>query len=84
MATPAHPPYPGDPCAIGSLWYLSPEQLRGSRWYGTAVDVWALGCVMFELLSGVPLFLDIENEDDLLIPHGGAAPGRSCTGGNFF
>ncbi|CAN6181774.1 unnamed protein product [Urochloa humidicola] len=67
MATPARPPYPGDPCAVGSLWYLSPEQLRGSRWYGTAVDVWALGCVMFELLAGVPLFLDIENEDDLLM-----------------
>ncbi|CAN6210293.1 unnamed protein product [Urochloa humidicola] len=32
MATPARPPYPGDPCAVGTLWYLSPEQLRGSRW----------------------------------------------------
>nr|CAB3452992.1 unnamed protein product [Digitaria exilis] len=67
MATPARPPYPEDPCSVGTLWYLSPEQLMGSRWYGTAVDVWALGCVMFELLAGEPLFVDIETEDDMLM-----------------
>ncbi|KAG2633953.1 putative cyclin-dependent kinase F-2 [Panicum virgatum] len=67
MATPARPPYPEDPCSVGTLWYLAPEQLRGSRWYGTAVDVWALGCVMFELLAGEPLFVDAETDEDLLV-----------------
>ncbi|XP_025819391.1 putative cyclin-dependent kinase F-2 [Panicum hallii] len=41
--------------------------LRGSRWYGAAVDVWALGCVMFKLLAGEPLFMDVEVDADLLM-----------------
>ena len=32
-----------------TLWYRAPEVLLGSRRYGTAVDMWALGCVCVEL-----------------------------------
>ncbi|CAF4878056.1 unnamed protein product, partial [Rotaria magnacalcarata] len=35
----------------------APELLVGDRQYGTAVDVWAIGCVFCELYSGVPLVL---------------------------
>ncbi|KAL6641647.1 hypothetical protein ACP70R_019828 [Stipagrostis hirtigluma subsp. patula] len=65
MATPVRPPYTEK--RVGSLWYNSPEQLMGSRCYGTAVDVWALGCVMFELLTGETLFEEVDTEDDMLV-----------------
>jgi serine/threonine protein kinase len=65
MATPVRPPYREE--CVGSLWYRSPEQLMGSRCYGTTVDVWALGCVMAELLTGEPLFVHVDTEDDMLM-----------------
>jgi cell division cycle 2-like protein len=37
----------------------------GSRCYGAAVDMWALGCVMAELLTGQPLF-EADTEEDVL------------------
>jgi len=41
--------------AYGTLYYCSPEILLG-RTYGGGVDVWAAGCVMYELVTGVPPF----------------------------
>ena len=32
-------------------WYRAPELLYGSCKYGAAVDMWALGCVLAELLG---------------------------------
>uniref|UniRef100_J3N118 [RNA-polymerase]-subunit kinase n=1 Tax=Oryza brachyantha TaxID=4533 RepID=J3N118_ORYBR len=46
---PAGKPY--DECRVGTLPYTSPEQLAGNRCYGPAVDMWALGCIMGELLT---------------------------------
>jgi cell division cycle 2-like protein len=66
MAVPARPAgelYPEE--TVAALWYRAPELLRGSRTYGSAVDMWALGCVMSELLTGEPLFEDAETENDV-------------------
>jgi serine/threonine protein kinase/tetratricopeptide (TPR) repeat protein len=41
---------------MGSLYYLAPEQARGERQIGPAVDIYALGCVLFECLDGAPPF----------------------------
>ena len=41
---------------IGTPGYMSPEQARGDRDIDARVDVFALGCVLFELLSGHPAF----------------------------
>jgi serine/threonine protein kinase len=43
--------------AVGSLDYMAPEQVRGEEVTG-ATDVYALGCVMFECISGAPPFAD--------------------------
>jgi len=37
-------------------WYRAPELLVGDASYGKAVDVWAIGCIFVELLTGQPLF----------------------------
>jgi serine/threonine-protein kinase len=44
---------------IGSLWYMSPEQVTGRRDLDKRVDVYALGIVLFEMLVGrVPFDAD--------------------------
>ena len=40
---------------VGTPQYRAPEMSRGAC-YDAAVDWWALGCVLFELWSGKPLF----------------------------
>jgi cell division cycle 2-like len=49
----------------GTLCYRSLEQLVSNPHYGPAVDMWALGCVMAELLTGEMLF-DADTEEGIL------------------
>src|SRR5450432_4668375 len=41
---------------LGSPVYMSPEQIRSSEHVDARTDIWSLGCVLFELLTGVPAF----------------------------
>lgn len=41
---------------VGTLEYMAPEQARGDRNIGTSSDIFALGCVLFEALTGHPPF----------------------------
>jgi len=45
----------------GTPEYLAPEIIKGSKvGYGKSVDIWALGILLFEMLSGYPPFYDNE------------------------
>lgn len=42
--------------ALGSPVYMSPEQIRRSDQVDARSDIWAVGCVLFELITGVTAF----------------------------
>lgn len=41
---------------VATRWYRAPEILLGSTCYTYGVDMWAVGCILGELLSGKPIF----------------------------
>ena len=41
---------------VVSLWYRAPELLMGQRKYGREIDTWALGCLLYEILTLNALF----------------------------
>jgi serine/threonine-protein kinase PknK len=50
---------------LGTIDYAPPEQLKGER-VGPAVDIYALGCVLYECLAGSPPFA---KETDFAVAH---------------
>jgi|EP00505_MAST-04D_sp_SCG-Rhode-Island_P004868 serine/threonine protein kinase len=41
---------------VVTRWYRAPELLTEAQYYGPAVDVWSVGCILAELLGRKPLF----------------------------
>ena len=41
---------------VATRWYRAPEILLGSGAYTFGVDMWAVGCILGEMLSGKPIF----------------------------
>jgi serine/threonine-protein kinase len=54
---------------VGTAQYMSPEQWRGDS-IGPAADVYSLGCVLYEALTGIAPFQRAEAETDPQMPHG--------------
>ena len=49
---------------VATLWYRAPELLMGLD-YSEAIDIWAIGCVMGELILGEPIFMGKDNQNQL-------------------
>ena len=41
---------------VGTRWYRAPELLYGAQKYTPAVDMWAVGCILAEMIDKQPLF----------------------------
>lgn len=41
---------------VVSRFYRSPELIMGSHFYDCSIDIWAMGCILFELITRTPLF----------------------------
>ncbi|KAG8237253.1 hypothetical protein J437_LFUL011281 [Ladona fulva] len=41
---------------VSTRWYRSPECLLTTGYYGPKMDIWAVGCVFYELITLKPLF----------------------------
>jgi serine/threonine protein kinase len=50
---------------VSTRWYRAPEILLQSKQYGKPVDLFAVGCIMAELFSRVPLFPGEDEIDQL-------------------
>jgi len=51
---------------VGSVEYIAPELLVDGSEHGWAVDWWALGVLIFELLDGLPPFYSSESQDETM------------------
>lgn len=51
--------------SVQTLWYRAPEILLGLKVYTTAIDIWSIGCIFAEMVTGVPLFPGSKYPDQL-------------------
>lgn len=50
---------------VVTLWYRAPEILLGMMEYSTAVDIWSVGCIFAEMITGKVLFPGDSDYDQL-------------------
>jgi len=51
---------------VVTLWYRPPDVLLGSTKYSTQIDIWGIGCIFGEMITGRPLFCGANDQDQLL------------------
>lgn len=71
------PPYSSE---VVTLWYRSPELLMGSTSYRFYVDIWSLGCIIYEMITLEPLFPGESKENQLALIKRKAGTRRSIKG----
>ncbi|XP_050298932.1 cyclin-dependent kinase-like 2 isoform X2 [Anthonomus grandis grandis] len=59
----------GEACTeyVATRWYRAPELLVGEPIYGAPVDIWAIGCLFAEMMTGDPLFPGESDIDQLYL-----------------
>lgn len=50
---------------VATRWYRAPELLVSDSHYGPPVDVWAIGCLFSEMMTGEPLLPGDSDVDQL-------------------
>lgn len=50
---------------VSTRWYRAPECLLESSNYSYPIDIWALACIIIELITGLPIFPGTNNKDML-------------------
>lgn len=50
---------------VGTCWYRSPELILSPRDYTKAIDLWSVGCILAEMLTGRPLFPGAHEMDQI-------------------
>uniref|UniRef100_A0A673LEG5 Cyclin-dependent kinase 16-like n=1 Tax=Sinocyclocheilus rhinocerous TaxID=307959 RepID=A0A673LEG5_9TELE len=50
---------------VVTLWYRPPDVLLGSTDYSTSLDIWGVGCIFYEMITGRPLFPGSTVKDEL-------------------
>ncbi|XP_027563797.1 cyclin-dependent kinase 16-like, partial [Neopelma chrysocephalum] len=50
---------------VVTLWYRPPDILLGSTEYSTQIDMWGVGCIFSEMVTGRPLFPGATVEEQL-------------------
>ncbi|AAZ10106.1 protein kinase, putative [Trypanosoma equiperdum] len=58
----ARPPYTD---YVSTRWYRAPELLLQDRCYSSPVDIWAVGCIIAEMITTRPLFAGSNEVDQL-------------------
>ncbi|XP_064116114.1 cyclin-dependent kinase 14-like isoform X5 [Macrobrachium nipponense] len=51
---------------VVTLWYRPPDVLMGSTDYSTSLDMWGVGCIFSEMITGVPAFPGVRDIQDQL------------------
>lgn len=51
---------------VVTLWYRPPDVLLGSTEYSTSLDMWGVGCIFVEMITGMAIFPGIRDTYDQL------------------
>ncbi|TFK74948.1 CMGC/CDK/CDK7 protein kinase [Pluteus cervinus] len=54
-------------CQVITRWYRPPELFFGSRYYGSAVDIWSVGCIFAELMLRIPYMAAMTDVDQIKV-----------------
>lgn len=52
---------------VATRWYRAPEIMHSFSQYTQAIDIWATGCVLAEMLGGTPLFRGRDYHNQLML-----------------
>lgn len=53
--------------SVSTRWYRSPEVQLGYQYYGSSIDLWAVGAIAAELMTLKPLFPGKSDEDQISV-----------------